>query len=79
MNIIFDLSYMKKPTEKRAGKKNKQCSQLELFYSQANNCEHIGLAHNEHIPKIYSLPDYIRQKEIEKFYDIANKLTSHLK
>jgi hypothetical protein len=70
---------MKKTEEKRAGKKNKHCSQLELFNSQENNCESIGFANKEHISKIFSLPDYTRQKEIEKFYDIANKLTSHLK
>ena len=70
---------MKKSTEKKASKKNKHCSQLELFYSQENNCEYIGFTNNEHVSKIISLPEHIRQKEIQKFYDIANKLTSHLK
>ena len=70
---------MKKSVERKTRKKNKQCSQLELFYSQENNCGVIQFTTQGHVSKVLSMPDYIRHKEIEKFYATANKLTSHLK
>ena len=76
---LFLTYCMKNSAEGKPRKKNQQCSQLELFYSQENNCEAIQFATGRHVAKVVSIPDYIRYKEIEKFYATANKLTSHLK
>lgn len=70
---------MKNSVENKSGGKNKQYSQLELFFLQENNPEDVPFTTNEHVSKVVSIPDYIRNKEIEKFYAAANKLTSHLK
>jgi hypothetical protein len=70
---------MKKSAEKKGRKKNEQSPQLDLFMPEESNSEDAQISSNETSSKIFSLSDYRRQQEIKKFYDTANKLTSHLK
>ena len=67
---------MKKNSDK---KEVKPTSQLNIF----ENSEKAGFNSSqnqvEDISKIVSLCDFKHQKEIQNFYEIANKLTAHLK
>jgi len=65
---------MKKSKEKNQAKDS---SQMDLFNLESSSQALPGKELQN--SKIISMADHKHQEDVKKFYDIANKLTSHLK
>ncbi len=70
--------------KKKAIKEEKKCTnQLNLFQESERSARQVAISEEttkgESPSKIISLANYQHQLDIKKFYEVANKLTSHLK